>query len=335
MKKKKQSHQKKLFFILGSVFVLLFLFCLLSVQKYAQIQSARLQKEKIQTPEEKAVTLLFGGDAMFDRYIRTMMRTRNISPLQSIKVLSEKHDATIVNLEGPITGTASVSELSAIGSPKNYIFTFDTSIPKYLKNMNIRVAHLGNNHICNIGKKGLEETKQWLWDSGITYFGQTCEKTAVERVQTPEYNQSNTLILQGKKIGLVSYNAFLDGTENATLSDIEKLSQSADVVIVYTHWGNEYQKTASEVQKRLAHQFIDKGADLIIGSHPHVVQNVEDYKGKRIYYSLGNMVFDQYFSAETMRGLLVSVTISPDNTMTYSEIPIRMKNTGETVVEEQ
>ena len=82
-------------------------------------------------------------------------------------------------------------------------------------------------------------------------------------------------------------------------------------MIVFLHWGEEYQLISSSSQRKLAHSLIDAGADLIIGSHPHVVQEIEKYKGKLIFYSLGNFIFDQYFSRETQKGLAVSLELYP------------------------
>jgi poly-gamma-glutamate capsule biosynthesis protein CapA/YwtB (metallophosphatase superfamily) len=84
-------------------------------------------------------------------------------------------------------------------------------------------------------------------------------------------------------------------------------------VIVYPHWGNEYQTTHSSAQRDLAEKMIDSGADLIIGSHPHVVQDMQIYKGKPIIYSLGNLVFDQTFSKETQQGMLCGGKIYQDH----------------------
>jgi len=78
------------------------------------------------------------------------------------------------------------------------------------------------------------------------------------------------------------------------------------------HWGEEYKLINSLAQQGLAHKIIESGADLIIGHHPHVVQNIEKYQGKLIFYSLGNFIFDQYFSPDTQQGLAVGLEIYPD-----------------------
>ena len=85
-----------------------------------------------------------------------------------------------------------------------------------------------------------------------------------------------------------------------------------NILIVSMHWGEEYKLINSPAQQKLAHRLIEAGADLIIGHHPHVVQNIEKYQEKLIFYSLGNFIFDQYFSPETQQGLAVGLEIYPD-----------------------
>jgi poly-gamma-glutamate synthesis protein (capsule biosynthesis protein) len=102
---------------------------------------------------------------------------------------------------------------------------------------------------------------------------------------------------------------------------IEDEKASERFVIIYPHWGNEYQTSHSAKQEETAHDMVDAGADLIIGSHPHVVQDSEIYKNKPIFYSLGNFVFDQTFSQETQRGLIIGVSIEKDS-LTISFVPV-------------
>jgi poly-gamma-glutamate synthesis protein (capsule biosynthesis protein) len=104
--------------------------------------------------------------------------------------------------------------------------------------------------------------------------------------------------------------------------------------MVYAHWGLEYSKTPGEDLKETAHALIDQGADLIIGSHPHVIQEKEIYRGKRIYYSLGNFIFDQYFRPATRRGLAVKVVIdAKDLALSFQEFHLIMDRSGQTKVE--
>jgi poly-gamma-glutamate synthesis protein (capsule biosynthesis protein) len=83
-----------------------------------------------------------------------------------------------------------------------------------------------------------------------------------------------------------------------------------NINVVYAHWGEEYETIANQGMRDTAELFIENGADLILGSHPHVVQNIDEYKGIKIYYSLGNFVMDQYFDEDVRKGLLVIADIS-------------------------
>jgi poly-gamma-glutamate synthesis protein (capsule biosynthesis protein) len=287
------------------------------------------QQEAEQKAERQAqsIHLLFGGDMMFDREIRVRMQRNGVgSVLENLTPTLTAYDAVIANLEGPVTEYPSRSVGSAVGSSNNFIFTFDPVILPMLKQNNITIVDLGNNHIGNFGKNGIAQTKAFLTEAEISFFGNTGTETQPEeRILYKE--------MRGRKVAFVGHNQFVaDGGFETALSDIATAKQKADIVIVMTHWGNEYQKEARGVIVEQAHAFVDAGADVVVGTHPHVVQQHEDYNGKRIYYSLGNFVFDQYFSKETMQGLLVGVEIKSDGSMQFQEIPIKMLPTGQTVL---
>jgi len=94
--------------------------------------------------------------------------------------------------------------------------------------------------------------------------------------------------------------------------------------VVYTHWGLEYVRTAPQYIRDRAHAFVDAGAIAVIGSHPHVVQDSETYKGALIYYSLGNFVFDQYFQESVRNGLLIRVAFNSEGVESVEEIPVKL-----------
>jgi poly-gamma-glutamate capsule biosynthesis protein CapA/YwtB (metallophosphatase superfamily) len=91
---------------------------------------------------------------------------------------------------------------------------------------------------------------------------------------------------------------------------IANAKKSVDILVVSFHWGNEY-APANSHQEKLAHESVDAGADIVVGTHPHVMERVEIYNEKPIFYSLGNFIFDQYFSPHTMRGMVAHVSIDP------------------------
>lgn len=280
------------------------------------------------TPTQMPVKLLFTGDLMFDRKIRTAAeKFGNDYIFAALTDLFSQQQLVIVNLEGPITQAKSKSLGSVVGSPANYIFTFDPSLAETLKKHQIKLVNLGNNHILNFGEAGLTETLSYLDKAQINYFGQINPTQDQTKIAI-----SKILTLNDQTIAFINYNQFSPGQPiPAVLTEISKLRSQVDWIIIYAHWDREYEVIALPATTKLAHQFIDAGADLIIGSHPHVTQNHEVYQGKEIYYSLGNFVFDQYFSPETQQGLLVSVKLEKlPKVLSTSLIPVELIKTGQT-----
>ena len=272
------------------------------------------------------IKILFGGDFMFDRYIRQVANSKgNDFVLQNIAGFLQDKDLVVINLEGPITSFNSISTGTEMGVKNNFVFTFDRSIVETLSKHNIKLVNIGNNHILNFGQTGLNQTKQLLLSENINYFGNTGINDNSARYSLVE--------LKGKQIAFVNYNQFVkEGLEKA-LNDIKQLGRQADLIVVYTHWGEEYTKNIASSTRKAAHQLIENGADLIIGSHPHVIQEKEVYQGKTIYYSLGNFVFDQYFLEETQKGMLVEMIISLDSDeIKFSEHPVILLQNGQTVL---
>ena len=266
---------------------------------------------------------MFVGDLMFDRGIRfyASQNTGNDFIFDKITPTLLENDMVVANLEGPITDNKSVSSGTAPGSTNNYYFTFNPSLSKTLFQKNIRIVNLGNNHILNFGNQGLSSTKKYLDLARVGYFGSPERSTFVE--------------ISGVKITFIGYNEFsgVPAETQATLEEIQKAKEFSDIIVVYSHWGAEYIKTPSENTKNLAHQFIDKGADLVIGSHPHVIVPMEIYNSKRIYYSLGNFVFDQYFDEDVRRGLGVVVKINKETKqLDFEDKNFYLQSNGQTVL---
>lgn len=275
-----------------------------------------------ETPEVKSAKILFVGDLMFDRKIRqAAQKNGNDYIFGGISEFLKQQDLVVANLEGPITDNKSVSVNSMPGSDVNYVFTFDPSLAKTLFEQNIRLVSLGNNHILNFGQKGLEQTKQYLGEAQVSYFGDPAQNGTTGKVA--EINDI--------KIGFAGYDQF-NSNSSSTLAQIEDLKGKVNFIVVYAHWGTEYVKTANRQIVALAHLFIDKGADLIIGSHPHVIQDKEEYKNKTIYYSLGNFIFDQWFDSEVNHGLGVIATIYSDKSSVYEEVDFFLEKTGQTLI---
>ncbi len=243
-------------------------------------------------PWHDKITMHFFGDMMFDRGVRNLMEKHgNDYVFQNVERFMMGSDVVIGNLEGAITTNKSIA-----GNLSPLLFTFDPSVAATMKKFGITDVSLANNHSRNFGQDGLDQTKHYLTKEGIRYFGD----------QINEENISYWTEVRGTKIGWVGFSAF-GGKQNDVIDEIRRLRNEVDVLVVMPHWGAEYKLVHGRSQTRLAHTFIDSGADMVIGAHPHVIQPMEIYKGKPIFYSLGNFVFDQYFSKDVTVGLSVGV----------------------------
>ncbi|PIR62452.1 MAG: hypothetical protein COU65_03390 [Candidatus Pacebacteria bacterium CG10_big_fil_rev_8_21_14_0_10_42_12] len=260
--------------------------------------------------EEKLdpLKIIFVGDMQFDRDIR-VLADRSPDGYEAVLGLELQNylsaaDIVVGNLEGPITDNESLSVGSEVGSTRNYIFTFSPEIIPILKKHHL-VTNLGNNHINNFGEDGFKQTVDFLDGAGIDWFGQVPYFKEEKQSQVFVYKNENI------SVAFVNYNQFLGPGLNAALEDIRLWKTQADLVFVYTHWGLEYETEANAVIQAQTQKMMVAGADLIIGSHPHVIQQTESFEGKQVYYSLGNFIFDQYFSEEVQTGLVVEATIDP------------------------
>ena len=269
----------------------------------------------VQAAEPKA-TILFGGDMMFDRSVRVAMEEKGDDYVFScIADILHSVDLVVANLEGPITAHESKSVGTKVGGEGNFTFTFPTSTAALLSRHNIRLVSIGNNHIMNFGRDGLLETKRFLDDAGVFYFGDPdlVESDRVERVERVE--------IRGIPFSFVNWSDWTSDKTDHTVQQVRKEVERDRVTIVYTHWGEEYVPPSSAV-RQLAHSFVDAGAAIVIGLHPHIVQEHEEYLGRHIYYSLGNMLFDQYWDESVRRGLLLRVEFTQKGVERVEEIPI-------------
>jgi len=251
--------------------------------------------------EKKQVTFLTFGDMMLDRnvFILTQKAGTFDFPFAKIDLLFKGENYRLANLEGPITNNVSIAA-------KSHGMQFTIS-PNFLPALGKRfeILNLANNHSQNFGTSGLQQTKDYLAKTGIEYLGDPANR---------ETEISKIIEKNGLKIGLIGYHALVNDDLNKIIKEIKNLKSQTDFIIVLPHWGKEYKTTPSEYQQDKARKMIDAGADLILGSHPHVIEPIEIYKDKVIFYSLGNFIFDQYFSQNTSQGLSIGLNlIKEDN----------------------
>lgn len=244
--------------------------------------------------ESEPVHLLFTGDVMLDRAVAQRMQEQGAQTvLRSVERLFLGVDAVIINLEGTITSQASVS----IPDHSRLEFTFDPSMATFLAENGVTAVSLSNNHTDDFGAGGYAQTKSFLSQAGIASFGSPDNHGEL----------STSLVIHGKHICLVGYEGFIHASTTLVAAEIQRIRPECDLLVATMHAGTEYLSGHTWQQEQAAHAFIDAGADLVIGTHPHVVEPLEIYKGKAIFYSLGNFIFDQDFSFETTHGLVVDL----------------------------
>ncbi|MDD5638802.1 MAG: CapA family protein [Candidatus Pacebacteria bacterium] len=285
------------------------------------------EKKKLPIKKEE-VSLIAVGDISYSRGVERIVKKQNDINYPFLKIGDYLKNADLVfgNLETPITEGREINDFEMI-------FRSNPLTKKALKLNNFSILSLANNHTPNFGEKGLKDTFFYLEKEGIKYVGAgENEKTAYQPVYIEKkgikfaflaYNDSDVVPLSYKATENFAGTAFME-TEKM-IEAVKEAKQKSDFVIVSMHSGNEYVNKPNSSQVNFAHSAIDAGADLVIGHHPHVVQILEKYKDKYIFYSLGNFIFDQQAS-ETRKGLMIKVYFTKDEITKISLLPIIMKN---------
>ena len=260
--------------------------------------------------QSNPIKLVFVGDIMLSRTIGKIMIKNNDwnYPFLLVSDLLKNADITFGNLEGPISSRGVLS-----GSI--YSFRVDPHAVEGLTASGFDVLSIANNHMWDYGAQAFKDTLSILASSSISYVGGGLSYT---EAHTPVIKD-----VRGTKIAYLAYTNLLPASlgtlgekpkvafpdKDQMTSDVKKAKESADIVVVSFHFGDEYKTHHNAYQEKMAHAAIDAGASLVIGHHPHVVQDTEQYNGGYIAYSLGNFVFDQNFSKDTRSGMVVSVSI--------------------------
>lgn len=283
-----------------------------SASSPASSQKAATPKASVLSPVEmeKSVSFTIGGDVMFARSIHQRFNPDfNEAFAKFDREIFTGVDAAIVNLEGAIT-TKPLADKAVINS---FDFEFSPSIVETLSWLGINGASSANNHADNAGPEGVSTTKSLLAAAKIQSFGAATDRG----VSDIAYFRGSGLTL-----AVIGINLTFPGQEPEILVPIiTKLQRDPSIrILVMPHWGTEYAAHHNQWQASAARMWIDAGADLVIGAHPHVIQDTELYQGVPIFYSLGNLLFDQTFSAEVQQGLLVSGKFT-DSGLSFFALP--------------
>jgi poly-gamma-glutamate capsule biosynthesis protein CapA/YwtB (metallophosphatase superfamily) len=278
-------------------------------------------------------TLLFAGDVMLARGVGDKMRAENDweYPFEKIAPTLRAADLAFANLECPV---------SDAGRNRHHLYSFRAD-PRAIAGLTfagLDVISLANNHADDWGPAALLDTLKRLREAGIAPVGAG---------ESDRQAHSPVLVnLHGVRLAFLAYVDVepRDAAAGAAspgvawlepwrvMADIRFARPLADVVIVCPHWGIEYARRPLARQVRWAHEMIDSGADLVVGSHPHVVQPLEEYHGRWIAYSLGNFVFDQT-DPPARRGLMLRVTLEGKRIAAVESVPITIEPTFQTVLD--
>ena len=270
-------------------------------------------------PEPETVTVSFAGDCTLGGYLgqgtgNTFREYYDANGIdfffKNVRGIFEKDDITFVNLEGPLTNYPIVVE-------KEFPIS---GIPEYadiLSGGSIEVCNMTNNHIFDCGQNGFDETAALLTEREIQYCGE---------------GYSARLTRNGIQVSCLGYRGQVNSKEvqDKIQNDIETEREAgADVICVMFHYGEESVNYSNGTQEGISHFAIDAGADIVVGSHPHVIQGIEKYNGKVICYSMGNFSFGANRNPSDKDTYIFQQTFvkNPDGTVEYGEskvIPCRL-----------
>ncbi len=272
-------------------------------------------------------TLCFAGDISLDENAVTTKKldanSGDITKCISPELIAQMRQADLMWLNNEFTYSTNGSAMEG----KVYTFRADPSRVEVLEELGVDVVGLANNHVYDYGKQALLDTFATLEGAGIPYVG---AGRSLEEAMQPYYAE-----IDGKTIAFVAasraekYKMTPQATETEPgilrcydtelfLQEIAEAKEQADFVIALVHWGTEYSTELEEVQVTTGKEYLDAGADAIIGAHSHCLQGVEYCDGKPIFYSLGNY----WFNEKTLDTMLVQLHFYGDDDEQNLEVQI-------------
>lgn len=261
--------------------------------------------------EAPTVRLTFVGDTIMTGHVETLLKEKGYDfPYAYVNPLFTQDDVTVANLETPITNQGIPA------SNKEFVYKSPPEAVPAMRAAGIDLVNLANNHSMDQGIEGLLDTFLLLDQNEIAYVGAGHDAT---RAFAPVIVERNGVKLAffgfSRVVPEVSWYAGKNKPGIAVSYDpklaveaIRAAREQADLVVVIAHWGKEREDYPVDHQKELARAYIDAGADLIIGGHPHVLQGFESYKDKWIAYSLGNFIFTRASEPKTWETMVLQAT---------------------------
>ncbi len=279
--------------------------------------------------EDKPIEISFAGDILLDGKVAANMDKYGVNyPFEKVRGLLSGSDISFANLETPI---------STRGQKATKTYTF-RSAPKTLQaivNSGIDGVSVANNHTLDYGVNALTDTLDYLdgYKIGHTGAGRNIDEAFTAYSKT----------VNGKRVAIVGISRVLSGPSwyagdnkagiasgydfDAMMRYVKNAVKYSDITVIYIHWNNEYQDYPEDYARTYAKAFIDAGVDAVIGSHSHCLQGIETYKGKPVFYSLGNFVFTPTQRSNKAYDSMI-VTLTFDGDKVSSKItPVKIENT--------
>ncbi|MBP3285452.1 MAG: CapA family protein [Prevotella sp.] len=262
-----------------------------------------------------SVSVTITGDILLDRGVRKVIEQKGTDAVFSpfVDSVFQSSDIVIGNLECPAT---KIKEPSF----KQFIFRAEPEWLFTLKQHGITHLNLANNHSVDQGRAGLVDTRENVVSAGIIPIGAGYTMEEAVRPVLLTSSPRKVYVLASLQLALENF-AYLSEKPSVSQEDFDTLvervrhlrsSEPDSYIIVTLHWGGEHTLQPVTIQRVRAHQLIDAGADALIGHHTHTLQTIEEYKGKPIYYSIGNFIFDQRKPVNT-RACMVKLTITKES----------------------
>ena len=313
------THNQFLIFSLYSLFLtfVLVFFVIQEIQK-------PVNNEEIYVPYKhtKDTKILVFGDMMLDRHVQEKIKENGtLYPFELMREVFSNNDIVVANAEGSFT----FFDSKTVGVKNGPLeFTFDPILLTTLKNLGFTLLGQANNHTLNFGTEGFAESTTSITIAGLNYFGDPSNKDIAPYVKE----------INGEKIGFIAYNEFSYQGYKNIISTIKEIRKVVSFLVVYPHWGVEYNPSFTKSQQKTAHEFVDAGADVVIGMHPHVIEPIEIYNEKPIFYSIGNFIFDQAQTGPKTEGLAIKIVLNKKY-ITYEINPIFIKNTQASLMDNE
>jgi len=298
--------------------------------KFVEVEHKQLADVKPEQIEKDQIKIILAGDIMLNRGIEYMVEKYGGGDFKFpfLKIAEEFQKADIVfgNLEGPISDKG-----VKVGSI--YSFRNDPQVIEGLKFAGFNVISLANNHALDYGRQALEDTFLRLKEADINYVGAGFNEFKAYSPVIKEVKSVKIAFLAYTNLGPETWQAQGQNSGITWLNEklfdkagqqIEDAKENSDILIVSLHAGEEYQTEPTQFQIDFAKMAIDAGADLVVGHHPHIIQPTGTEGNNWIFYSLGNFIFDQSFSEETMKGKIIELLIEKNkiNEINQREVKI-------------